>query len=364
MDTQLSHQADIGQSVHFLPSGHRFHVRDNETVFEAATRQGYQVAHACKNGVCHICQAVMLQGRVEANNLPLIGDAKSVSKGESGNDYPNASNHQPMVLLCKARPLAACEFEFESIRGPNELNAKNYAMQVVSVEIISGHVYAVNLLAPAGSIPEYFAGQYLQLIIPGQEAAFYSIANAPGQREIQLHIEVHPAHASAVAVLDYLQNNPVVTANLPKGNCFMADLPSTDEDSTSDVILISAGTGFSQVKAIAEFMLNQQYPGAVTIYWGVRDEREMYGRNIVEQWCRDNSRWQFVPVFADSPDHEWQGHHDELVKAVIAGDHEWRKAQVYISGSPTMVYTALDGMKPKGVREDRCFSDVFEYAPR
>ena len=39
-------------------------------------------------------------------------------------------------------------------------------------------------------------------------------------------------------------------------------------------------------------------------------------------------------------------------------------AQVYISGSPVMVYATLDHLIENGLKEENAFSDVFEYAPR
>jgi CDP-4-dehydro-6-deoxyglucose reductase, E3 len=353
-DSNSADEADESAvTVYFQPSGHRLSVNKGETVLEAAHRQGFRLAHACRNGVCHICQADLLHGVLSVEDHSHVKSCNAVS----GNRLMQSAKEQT-VLLCKARPLIECEFEFKRIRGPKELDTKNHVLQIASVENLSEHIFQVNLLAAAGTIPEYFAGQYLQLLIPDQDAAFFSIANAPGKREIQLHIEVQQEHSNAIAVLRYLQKNTVVKVRLPLGSCYIADLPK------AEVLLISAGTGFSQIKSIAEFLINQQFTGAVTVYWGVRHEQEMYGRDLVEQWVTQYTKWRFVPIYADNPDNEWPGHHDELVKAVLSGGHQWDSALAYVSGSPAMVYTALDALLPAGLSETRYFSDVLEYAPR
>ena len=257
-----------------------------------------------------------------------------------------------------AKLLNESEFEYNQIRGLTELDTKEYALQVASVEKLAENIYQANLLATAGTIPEYFAGQYLQLLIPDQESAFFSIANAPGERHIQLHLEVQPVHARAVAILNYIRQNSVVKALLPMGNCYLAAPPA------AEVVLIATGTGFSQSKAIAEFLFEQAFAKQVSLYWGVRHESEMYARQLAEQWSRRHANWRFVPVFADNSDNEWPGHHDELVKAGLTGGHQWQTAEVYVSGSPPMVYTAMDALIPAGLKATRFFSDVLEYAPR
>ena len=346
------HTADAEVAVNFQPSGYRFLVRSGETVLEAAQRLGYKMTHACANGVCRICEATMLEGSLRAGFNPYL------AQRSQGNHKQEQHGKNRSVLLCKAQPGSECNFEFNRIRGPNELETKKYGLQIVSVEPLSETIVAVNLLAPAGSMPEYFAGQYLQLLVPGQPAAYYSIANAPGSRHIQLHIDVHPENTNAIEVLGYLQCNAVVNAMLPFGKCFLATVPD------SEILLISAGTGFSQSKSIAEFLRSQRFAGAVTLYWAERNEQEMYALQLVENWCKENAKWQFVPVYADDPDNEWTGHHDRLVKAVLAGEHRWEKALAYVSGSPAMVYTAMDALLPVGLASANYFSDVLEYAPR
>jgi len=267
---------------------------------------------------------------------------------------------RPQVPFCRARPHSdsETELELEALWGPNELETKKLALQVMSLEPLSADIFRVKLLSQAGKMPEFFAGQYLQLLIPGLERAFFSIANAPGTREIQLHIQVHPDQQSAVTILKYLQDNPVVRAMLPMGQCYLASVPD------ADVVLIAAGTGFSQMKSLVEFLLNQGYSQAITLYWGVRQPSEMYLRQWMENWAVNTPQLTFVPVSADNQDNEWPGHHAELVREVLLRDHDWRKSLVFVSGSPTMVYTALDALTPKGLPPQQFFSDVLEYAPR
>ena len=50
----------------------------------------------------------------------------------------------------------------------------------------------------------------------------------------------------------------------------------------------------------------------------------------------------------------------ELAKAPITPSD----CDVYLSGSPGMVYACVDVLERLGVNSERMFSDVFAYAPR
>ncbi|WP_238384954.1 CDP-6-deoxy-delta-3,4-glucoseen reductase [Hahella chejuensis] len=328
--------------LRFQPSGHEFDAAEGETILAAALRQGYKILHACDNGVCHICAARLLKGNVAGG------------VGESGRRRLGADE----VLLCKATPEGDCEFELRRIWGPNELETKTLAFQIKAVTALSDDVYQVQLLAPAGALPEFFAGQYLELLAPGVEAAFFSIANAPGTREVELHIQVHQESRSALAIYQYLTSESVVRARLPLGKCFISGVPDMD------VSLIAAGTGFAQIKSIVEYLLAQGFERKLSIYWGVRQSQEMYARALSEAWAERHENVSFTPVMADNRDNEWQGHHAELVRAVLAERRHWDNSLVYVSGSPTMVYTAMDALAPLGLPGEQFFSDVLEYAPR
>lgn len=205
------------------------------------------------------------------------------------------------------------------------------------------------------------AGQYLQLMVPGVQDGFFSIASAPGKRSIELHIEAPEALENSTAILAYIRQSlatgETLKVALPMGKSCIDDAPD------SDIVLIAAGTGFAQMKSIVEFLQNSEFRRSVSLYWGVRAAADMYARDLAERWSTEGVV-RFVGVTADNVDSEWQGHHAELIRAVIEGGHDWKKSLVFASGSPMMVYSTLDALEPLGLPQERFFSDVLEYAPR
>ena len=51
--------------VHVEPSGHEFNVEQDESILDAAIRQGVNLPYGCRNGFCGKCQSTLLYGEVK-----------------------------------------------------------------------------------------------------------------------------------------------------------------------------------------------------------------------------------------------------------------------------------------------------------
>ena len=105
------------------------------------------------------------------------------------------------------------------------------------------------------------------------------------------------------------------------------------------LLLVAAGTGFAQMKSLVDYLQNTSYDKPVKFYWGVRRHEDMYLRSLAQQWQEEWPPFTFLPVVGDDEDNEWSGHHDQLVRTVLASGMDWSNVEVHASGSPTMVYT-------------------------
>jgi len=47
------------------PSGHVFNVKPEETVLQAAIREGFPLPYGCRNGACGTCKGKIIQGKVD-----------------------------------------------------------------------------------------------------------------------------------------------------------------------------------------------------------------------------------------------------------------------------------------------------------
>ena len=241
---------------------------------------------------------------------------------------------------------------------PVEIPRLTCTFSILPPRRLAGEVYQVFLRPVQGPVPRFFAGQYLQLMIPGVEAAYFSIASAPGGGKIELHILALPDAGSAITVLNYLKEQKTVDACLPFGACYVSTVPDRA------INLVAAGTGFAQAKSIMEWLLQQPGPlPPVRLYWGVRRACEIYQLPLLAGW-RNLPGLEIHAICADNPSADWPGKHGELKDILLRESLDWKEQEVIASGSPAMVYSILDCLTGLGLPEEQFHSDVLEYAPR
>ncbi len=332
--------------VTLLPKGIHFECNESESVADAAARAGVLLPVSCRNGVCHICDGVLVKGSVKTGPQQDILECSD-------------AEHAFPLLLCKTRPITACEIEVDNVYGPGELPVKKVICQVLDISSIQAHVYVVRLKLPAGKPPEFFAGQYLSLDIPDKEAPHYfSIASRPGLDTLELHIQADPHLDSAVSMVRYLQDNLSVSVSLPYGRACLPRLPE------KSLLMMAAGTGFAQMKSIVEFLIEQGFRHDIDLYWTVRQEQDMYMKDLAEQWAKQHANIRFRSVVADTDDKLGLEHHDQLSEAVLNGNYDLVNRMVFVSGSPRLVFAAQDALTQAGLPNDQFFSDVLEYVSR
>ena len=146
---------------------------------------------------------------------------------------------------------------------------------------------------------------------------------------------------------------------IPIGDCFV------DATIDSPLILMGASTGITQMKSIIEFLLPRGPTQPIWLYWGVLSAQDLYLTELCLSWEEQYSGFTFVPVVSEphrSP--EWQGRTGLLLDAVLQDFDQLNDMQVYVSGSPGMVYATYDRFIEHGIDAKAIFSDVFAYAPR
>lgn len=326
--------------VVLTPSGLAFNAAPDQDLLAAAAGAGIAVPAACRNGVCEICEARLLAG-------PAL----------------NTRNQQTMtvnerLMMCRSLALDDLTLEINAVMAAGNNQPRTYQAKVVDVRSISHDVYRVELQLPRRRELSFHAGQYLSVNLPDAEPCYFSIASSPAEASIELHIQASPDWVSAQKVIEALTSGNDVTVELPHGKACLASAPQ------KPLLLVAAGTGFAQMKSLVDYLRTTSYQHPVKLFWGVRRHEDMYLRSLAEEWHKEWSPFTFLPVVGDDEDNDWAGHHDQLVRAVLASGMDWQHVEVHASGSPTMVYTLMDALVEAGLPEAAFFSDVLEYAPR
>lgn len=242
-----------------------------------------------------------------------------------------------------------------------------YECRVINVTPLTKDTFQINLQVPVDTKLDYHAGQYLQLELDldnngQQQSLSYSIANGFNPKHpYRLQLLIQNSSTFTEKVLRKLSqvavDNGHVTVRLPMGKAFL----QTDLELTH--VLIAAGSGISKVKCITEEILRRHTDASVSVYWSNKHTDEFYLLDEFEGWKTKYKNINFVPIL-ESAHSDWHGRSGYLYEVIEEDFADLDEAQAYLCGSPQMVYGTIDKLKASGLREENCYSDVFEYAPR
>ena len=183
------------------------------------------------------------------------------------------------------------------------------------------------------------------------------IGGAP--RRLQLFIDNQTAFAGRVlAHLSRLSKSGTdLMVTLPMGRAFL------QTDLQLPHLLVAAGSGISKIKCLTEQILRQQPDATVSIYWSNRRVDEFYLLDWFRRRADQHPNVSFTPIL-ESPTSHWPGRSGYLYQVIGQDTDDLSNTQAYLCGSPQMVYGTIDQLQARGLQEQNCYSDAFEYAPR
>lgn len=234
---------------------------------------------------------------------------------------------------------------------------------VDEVEDLTPDVFRVRLEGRPEAVA-HAPGQYLELRLDETTWVPFSIANAHGgDGVIELHIQHWPERENSARMRALVQVAERLTLRLPSGDCVL------DPDSRRPLLLIAAGTGFAQMKAIAEAALAADPERTIELWWAARERRDLYMERLPREWAEAHPGFRFHMVTEAAPEEpvtgeRVQGHLGRIDQALGMALDDVSGHDVYVSGSPGMVYACVDVLASLDITPSRVFSDVFAYAPR
>lgn len=243
----------------------------------------------------------------------------------------------------------------------------SHACKVLSVTRISPHTYQVELQSTSGAALRYQAGQYLELALDlnggnQQQSLFYSIANGLNpEQPHRLQLFIQNSSKLTDKTIKHLTKKSNHKANikvtLAMGQAFL------QTDLNAPHVLIAAGSGISQIKCLTEEIIRQKTDAAVNIYWSNKNIDDFYLIDQFQDWESQHKNLNFTPIL-ESNNTRWLGRSGYIFEVIEDDFKDLFDANVYLCGSPQMVYGTIDKLKATGLKEENCYSDIYEYAPR
>src|SRR5574343_511096 len=131
----------MSYQVTVQPRGKQFSAEVDETLLDAALRQGLTLPYGCKDGAC------------------------------------GASAQSALVIECK------------QVSSAGDIPVKTLPSRIEKLEKLAPDVIELHLRLPASERLQFWAGQYIDILLKDGKKRSYSLANAPHDDALlQLHI--------------------------------------------------------------------------------------------------------------------------------------------------------------------------------
>jgi NAD(P)H-flavin reductase/ferredoxin len=319
--------------------GHPFAVEPGETILEAALAQGVPYPHGCRSGNCGTCKSVLEAGEVDL--APYSEYALTDEERAQG-----------LILACRATPWSDVTVSW---LGADEVVAhplRQLTGRVVGLEDLTHDIKRVRLEVVAGGPFDFSAGQYAALRVASLPPRDFSMANRPDEPVLEFHVR----HMTGGAVSRYVVRNlalgEIARLEGPYGSAHLR------EHHTGPILAIAGGSGLAPIKSIVETALRRGARQPIRLYFGVRDERDLYLENHFEALAATHPNLTFTPVLSDPqrPTTRRTGFVHEAVAADL-GDLDGAKA--YIAGPPVMAEAATAMLLEAGLARRDIHADAF-----
>lgn len=337
--------------VRLQPVGVEFEVEENETVLEAAFRQGIALPHGCKEGQCSACKCILLDGDVELKKYSTF----------ALNDMERSQDH---ILLC--RTLAYSDLEVELLNYDEDvlskaIPVKNFTGAVASISALTHDIrrLEISLEQPL----KFWAGQYVDITLQTPETVTrsFSMANTPIEAErLAFIIKKYPNGRFSSRLDGNLAIGTRVEIRGPYGTCFRR------EGRTGDMILVGGGSGMSPLWSILHDQLASGEQRAVRFFYGARTQADLFFLDRFAELSASHPAFTFVPVLSDAgTDTAWLGEKGfvhEVVAAHLREANSGEHVDVYACGPTPMIEALTPVLHMNDVEPERIFFDRFTPA--
>jgi propane monooxygenase reductase subunit len=333
-------------SVYFEPIGEEIDCEEDESVLDAAFRQGYSLVHGCREGQCSACKAFVLDGEVSLKRYSTF----ALSDAEEASGY---------TLLCRAMPDS--DLTVELLHVPDDYRLEHAIAEgtstVESVEQLTHDIY--RLVLAIDSSFEYTPGQYVDLQVPGTDLRrSFSMANLPGDGRIEFLIRAYPDGLFSGQLQDGLTCGSPIGFTGPYGAMKLSD---TDRD----ILIVAGGSGMAPVLALLRELARRGSERKVRFFYGARTSDDLFHRDVVEALGAQLADFSYTEVVSEPGDSGWTGAtgfvHEAASQALTDG--ELSDVEVYTCGPPPMIDALVEELTGvHGVEERHIAFDKFTTA--
>ncbi|MFC2253504.1 2Fe-2S iron-sulfur cluster-binding protein [Labrys portucalensis] len=328
----------MSHKIKIAPDGPTFEALPNETILQAARRNGQTLPYECGWGSCGTCKVGLVEGSV----VLIFKDAPAVSPRDA---------RRGRILACQCRPTSDIIItppagEWAGMPLPcfertAELNA---------VEELAPEIRRFTFRIEGGA--DFLPGQYAILHLPDDVRRSYSMCNLPDGETLQFIAKRYRGGVGSNALAD-LAPGSRITIEAPFGVCTLRRKPGRK-------VFVAGGTGVSPILSMISQAAQEaiDFDAPVDVIYGARTPADLAAGDELGAAIARIPHARYTPV-VEAPPEGWVHQQGYVTDAITALVEAPTQAEFYVAGPPVMVNTVKVQLKEAGVPITQVHYDSF-----
>lgn len=310
------------------------------TILDAALAAGVPFPHSCRAGECGACKSRLLAGEVFS------------LEGASPLALTEEERAGGLILACRSWPKG--DISLAWLSDAHEIHAmpvRRLKAGVVGAEHATHDIRRIRLEL-VGPPLAFDAGQYAKLRFGRLPARSYSMANRPDERVLEFHIRHVSGGAASGYVTEHLRLGETVEVEGPFGTAYLRP------DHDGPIIAAAGGSGLAPIKSIVRTALANGFAHPIHLYFGARDERDIYDEGELLALARSYANLR-IQIVLSTPGEASRRRTGFVHDALAADLKRMNGAVLYVAGPPPMVDAVRSVATERGVTASDIHADPF-----
>lgn len=224
---------------------------------------------------------------------------------------------------------------------------QEFKAHVSRVKDLTHDVRELELRLHSPDAIDFKAGQWISLDVwhprlkqhvPRQ----YSVASPSSQyQQINLLFNRVPDGPGSNYMFSLHEGDPV-TFQGPNGSFFLQEKPGRD------LVFVATGTGIAPFRSMLSTFLEESEAGTLTLYWGLRSQRDLYYQKELGALARRHPNFSFITTLS-RPENGWNGSIGRVTSLVESNIASVSNVTFFLCGNGGMIRDTTEIVRKKGL---------------
>lgn len=314
----------------------------DETVADAAYRQGINIPLDCRDGACGTCKCFAEAGRYDMGQ-EYIEDA--LSEDEAAQGY---------VLTCQMRAESDCVVRVPASSQVCKTEQSSYQASISEVRQLSDSTIALSIKGEALSRLAFLPGQYVNLGVPGSEQTrAYSFSSLQKDGEVSFLIRNVPGGLMSSFLTGLAKAGDSMTLAGPLGSFYLREI-------RRPLLLLAGGTGLAPFTAMLEKIAEEGSEHPLHLIYGVTNDFDLVELDRLQALAASIPNFTFSACVANpESQHPLKGYVTQHIEPQHLNEGD---VDVYLCGPPPMVEAVSQYIREQGITPANFYYEKFAAA--